>query len=133
MISNPGDIFMVGGERALTVSEFTKLIANILNVKINKATIPLYIALLHVTIFEPFLKSLKINPILTKSRLDFFTKTRTVSTKKAKKMLNYNPIKLQIGLKKTIQWYKDNPQWWQPLKSGEYLEYYKKQYQKRFK
>lgn len=28
----------------------------------------------------------------------------------------------------TIRWYKNNDWWWQPLKSGEYLEYYKKQY-----
>lgn len=32
------------------------------------------------------------------------------------------------AMAKTVQWYKDNFQWWQPLKSGEYLEYYKKQY-----
>jgi len=28
----------------------------------------------------------------------------------------------------TVQWYNDHPEWWQPLKSGEYLEYYKKHY-----
>lgn len=32
------------------------------------------------------------------------------------------------GLKKTVQWYIDNPKWWKPLKSGEFLEYYKAQY-----
>jgi dTDP-glucose 4,6-dehydratase len=32
------------------------------------------------------------------------------------------------GLRETIEWYKNNPQWWQPLKNGEYLEYFKKQY-----
>lgn len=31
----------------------------------------------------------------------------------------------------TVQWYKDNRNWWQPLKSGQYLEYYRKQYQDR--
>ncbi len=31
----------------------------------------------------------------------------------------------------TVQWYKDNKDWWQPLKSGQYLEYYRKQYQDR--
>ena len=35
------------------------------------------------------------------------------------------------GLRRTISWYKENKKWWQPLKSGEYLEYYKKQYQQR--
>jgi len=33
------------------------------------------------------------------------------------------------GLKKTVQWYQDNPEWWRPLKSGEFLDYYKRQYQ----
>jgi len=31
---------------------------------------------------------------------------------------------------KTIQWYKENPDWWQKIKSGEYLEYYREQYEK---
>ena len=35
------------------------------------------------------------------------------------------------GLKETIAWYKNNPQWWQPLKSGEHLAYFKKQYQQK--
>lgn len=32
------------------------------------------------------------------------------------------------ALDKTIQWYIENRWWWEKLKSGEYLEYYKKQY-----
>ena len=33
------------------------------------------------------------------------------------------------AIRETIRWYRQNKWWWQPLKSGEYLEYYKKQYQ----
>src|SRR3990172_2448274 len=33
------------------------------------------------------------------------------------------------GVKQTVSWYKQNEQWWKRIKSGEYLEYYKKQYQ----
>ena len=32
------------------------------------------------------------------------------------------------ALRETIRWYKKNDWWWKKLKSGEYLEYYKKQY-----
>lgn len=33
------------------------------------------------------------------------------------------------GLAATVQWYKDDEQWWKPLKSGEhYREYYQRQY-----
>lgn len=31
-------------------------------------------------------------------------------------------------LEKTVQWYKDNELWWKHIKSGEYKEYYAKQY-----
>ncbi len=33
------------------------------------------------------------------------------------------------AMKLTIDWYKNNRQWWEKIKSGEYLEYYKRHYQ----
>ncbi|MBI5728411.1 MAG: dTDP-glucose 4,6-dehydratase [Candidatus Magasanikbacteria bacterium] len=33
------------------------------------------------------------------------------------------------GLRQTVQWYRENESWWKKLKSGEYLEYYRRQYQ----
>ncbi len=35
----------------------------------------------------------------------------------------------QKAMKFTVDWYKQNHEWWKPLKSGEYLEYYKKHYE----
>ena len=32
------------------------------------------------------------------------------------------------GLAETVDWYRDNRAWWEPIKSGEYLAYYKQQY-----
>jgi dTDP-glucose 4,6-dehydratase len=31
-------------------------------------------------------------------------------------------------MKETVRWYVDNRWWWERLKSGEYMEFYKKQY-----
>jgi len=51
---------------------------------------------------------------------------------KAKNELGWEPqVGLEEGLKQTIDWYKNNQTWWQKIKSGEYLKYYKKQYQNR--
>ncbi|MCL1632934.1 dTDP-glucose 4,6-dehydratase [Sporolactobacillus sp. CPB3-1] len=32
------------------------------------------------------------------------------------------------GIKETIQWYLDHEEWWRKIKSGEYMDYYRKQY-----
>jgi dTDP-glucose 4,6-dehydratase len=35
------------------------------------------------------------------------------------------------ALERTVRWFVDNEAWWRPLKSGEYLAYYQKQYANR--
>jgi len=35
------------------------------------------------------------------------------------------------GLRLTVEWYRDNRAWWEPIKSGEYREYYERQYAER--
>lgn len=43
--------------------------------------------------------------------------------------LGWRPaVSLDKGLEQTVAWYKNNREWWKKIKSGEYLEYYKKQY-----
>ena len=35
------------------------------------------------------------------------------------------------GVSETVDWYKNNEWWWRKIKSGEFLEYYRKQYEER--
>ncbi|MBI1961321.1 MAG: dTDP-glucose 4,6-dehydratase [Parcubacteria group bacterium] len=43
--------------------------------------------------------------------------------------LGWKPsVSLAEGLKQTVTWYQGNEGWWKRVKSGEYQEYYKKQY-----
>ena len=50
---------------------------------------------------------------------------------KAKIELSWQPqTDFDIGLAKTIDWYKNNREWWKRIKSGEYQDYYQKQYGK---
>jgi dTDP-glucose 4,6-dehydratase len=51
---------------------------------------------------------------------------------KIKNELGWSPrTDFEEGMKKTVEWYKNNREWWRQIKSGEYLEYYKKQYHER--
>lgn len=48
---------------------------------------------------------------------------------KAKKELGYKPaFDFDTYLKKTVDWYKNNRDWWQKVKSGEYKKFYNKWY-----
>ena len=37
------------------------------------------------------------------------------------------------GLAETVAWYRDHRAWWEPIKSGEYREYYEQQYANRLR
>jgi dTDP-glucose 4,6-dehydratase len=46
--------------------------------------------------------------------------------------LGWEPrCELEAGLAETVGWYRENRAWWEPIKSGEYLDYYKRQYAER--
>jgi dTDP-glucose 4,6-dehydratase len=35
------------------------------------------------------------------------------------------------GLEQTVEWYRENREWWEPIKSGDYKRYYEQQYAAR--
>ncbi|HET9030365.1 MAG TPA: dTDP-glucose 4,6-dehydratase [Candidatus Aquilonibacter sp.] len=54
-----------------------------------------------------------------------------VDTAKARAIGWVPRVDFQQGLLDTIAWYRANESWWRPLKSGEFLDYYKRQYAHR--
>ena len=43
--------------------------------------------------------------------------------------LGWEPqVQFEDGLEQTIAWYRENSWWWEPIRSGEYREYYERQY-----
>jgi len=54
-----------------------------------------------------------------------------IDTAKAR-ALGWTPqVSFEAGLQSTINWYGEHAGWWRPLKSGEFAEYYKRQYAHR--
>ena len=39
-------------------------------------------------------------------------------------------VRFEEGLEETVAWYRDNAWWWEPIRSGDYREYYERQYGK---
>lgn len=42
-------------------------------------------------------------------------------------------VDFHAGLKRTVEWYRENTAWWQSIKSGEYLNFYDRYYGERLK
>ena len=43
--------------------------------------------------------------------------------------LGWEPqVNFAEGLERTVQWYRDNTWWWEPIRSGDYRAYYERQY-----
>ncbi len=42
-------------------------------------------------------------------------------------------VSFDLGLKATVEWYRQNELWWRPIKSGEFRAYYEEMYGKRLK
>jgi len=43
--------------------------------------------------------------------------------------LGWEPeVRFEEGLRRTVDWYRDNPSWWEPIRSGDYRAYYERQY-----
>lgn len=75
-------------------------------------------------------------PVKPSKQLITFVKDRpghdrryAIDATKIKTELGWTPQEtVENGLRKTIQWYLENQDWWQPLLSKEYQEYYQKVY-----
>jgi dTDP-glucose 4,6-dehydratase len=43
--------------------------------------------------------------------------------------LGWSPqVRFAAGLEETVAWYRENAWWWEPIRSGDYREYYQRQY-----
>ncbi|VEP18535.1 dTDP-glucose 4,6-dehydratase [Hyella patelloides LEGE 07179] len=77
-------------------------------------------------------------PVKPSSKLITFVKDRlghdrryAIDATKISTELGWNPqVTVEEGLRKTVQWYLQNQQWWQPLLSEEYQSYYQQVYKR---
>lgn len=51
---------------------------------------------------------------------------------KIERELGWSPsVSFEDGIALTVEWYQTHSEWWRKIKTGEYLEYYKRMYQER--
>ena len=84
----------------------------------------------NIEITKIILKELNQNESMIKYVKDRLGHDRRYALNSSKiKRLGWKPeYRFNQALKQTIDWYKNNQEWWKKIKLGEYLKYYQKQY-----
>jgi dTDP-glucose 4,6-dehydratase len=55
-----------------------------------------------------------------------------VDTSKLQRLTGWAPrVPFEDGLRRTVEWYRENEAWWRPIKEGEFRAYYERMYGQR--
>jgi nucleoside-diphosphate-sugar epimerase len=104
-----GEIFILGGERYLKLSELAAMIAAAADVPAPRLRLPARPFQMLGSLVEKLCVPLGIEPPIHRRRVDFYTKSRAFSIEKAKRLLGYRPeVRLNDGIRETLDWYVAN-------------------------
>ena len=102
----PGEVYNIGGHNEMHNIDIVKLICDYLDKP--------YSLIEHVTDRKGHDQRYAIDPTKIHNELDWLPETM-----------------FKDGIKKTIQWYLDNKDWWENIISGDYQNYYDEMYGKK--
>ena len=104
-----GEVFIIGGEHAVPVSELVNVMSKEMGVRSPKLHLPITLGLLGGYSLELAFKLIGKQPPFSRRSVDFFLKHNAYDIDKAKRMLGYRPqTDLRAGMQKTIQWNHNN-------------------------
>lgn len=103
-----GEDFIVGDDPCPKTKEIFEAIEDVEHVNIPDYYLPVWIAHIVAKFFD-ILSKINFPAPLTTQRVNFITQNRRYDISKARTVLGYNPkIKLQEGIRRTYNWYKEN-------------------------
>jgi nucleoside-diphosphate-sugar epimerase len=101
-----GEVYIVAGERSVSLTEMVTLIASLLNVPAPRVRLPVKPMQWVGSLCEWACKPFRIQPPIYRRRVDFFVNNREFSTAKAQRELGYRPARpFEAEVAEVVTWY----------------------------
>jgi dihydroflavonol-4-reductase len=102
-----GEAFIVAGPRSVSQSELARLVAGATGGRVLPFRIPAAPIQFAGDLCEAICVPLEVEPPLHRRRVDFWTKNRSFSIAKARRVLGYDPkVDVEEGIARTAAWYR---------------------------
>ena len=103
-----GEVFIIAGDEYCTLNDLVSRIARIAGVRPPRWRLPVEPFFAAGALCEAICVPLRIEPIIHRRRVAFFTKSRAFRIDKARRVLGYEPqVALDDGLRETMDWYRE--------------------------
>lgn len=103
----PGQVFILTGDRPVTLNEFVAAIADAVGGSVPDLHVPAAPVYAAAAACEFVCRGLGIEPPLYRRRMDFFLKDRAFDISKARRELGYEPsVDVREGVRRTAEWYR---------------------------
>jgi dihydroflavonol-4-reductase len=103
-----GEVFILAGERSVSLNELVRVIARALDVPTPRLRLPVAPVMAAAHVIKALCVPLRIEPPLYPRRVGFFTKHREFTIEKARRVLGYEPeVDLETGIRRTAAWYRE--------------------------
>jgi nucleoside-diphosphate-sugar epimerase len=103
------EIFILGGTDYVPLKEYISTAARAVGSGYPKIKLPFWPMYILSAIIEFIFVPFRVEPPIFRRRVKFYRNNRAFNIEKAIKMLDYQPeISLQEGMKRTVQWYRQN-------------------------
>jgi dihydroflavonol-4-reductase len=100
--------YILAGGEVTTLNELVALIANVARVPAPRLHLPVWPFWTAGAVCEALCAPFGIEPPLYRRRVDFFTKSRSFDTSRARRELGYAPrVGLRAGITRTLNWYRE--------------------------
>lgn len=101
-----GNVFILAGDRYMSLNEWTATIAGAVNRPVPRLRIPYFPIKMAAIACEAVCKPLGVEPPLHQRRAGFFVKNRAFDISRARDVLGYRPqVSIAEGVQKTAEWY----------------------------